>query len=110
MKVKTITYKRIFNLGNYESKHLEETAEIDDHDDPDKAATELITIVERKVRERVDLEMQAADLRDDIKDLKRQIIQLTKEREALIKQEPEEDDIPFKPESAPSTSDSGDPF
>ncbi|MCC5620957.1 hypothetical protein [Nostoc sp. CHAB 5715] len=50
MKVKTITYKRIFNLGNYESIHLEWTAEIND-EDPLIAASELMQFVETKVRE-----------------------------------------------------------
>ena len=32
MEVKTITYKRINNLGNYNSEHLEMTAELDEND------------------------------------------------------------------------------
>ena len=33
LRVKTITYKRIHHLGNYNTEHLEMTAEIDIHDD-----------------------------------------------------------------------------
>lgn len=33
MKIKTVHYKRIKNLGNYESETFEMTAEIDDDDE-----------------------------------------------------------------------------
>ena len=33
MKVKTVTCKRVRNLGNYESETFEMTAELDDKDD-----------------------------------------------------------------------------
>ena len=33
MKYKTITYQRVKNLGNYESKRLELTAELDENDE-----------------------------------------------------------------------------
>ncbi|MHC5613421.1 MAG: hypothetical protein ACYTXA_21095 [Nostoc sp.] len=34
MKIETITYKRVKNLGNYQSETLEATARLDDGDDP----------------------------------------------------------------------------
>ena len=37
MKYKTITYQRVKNLGNYESKRLELTAELDDDDNLEEA-------------------------------------------------------------------------
>ena len=41
MKFKTITYKRIKNLGNYESEHLEATAEVAEDEDIDEAIEKL---------------------------------------------------------------------
>ena len=41
MKVKTITYKRIHNLGNYNTEHLEMTAELDDDDDVQESTNQL---------------------------------------------------------------------
>jgi hypothetical protein len=41
MKITTITYNRTVNLGNYESKRLEATCEVDDGEDPSVAADEL---------------------------------------------------------------------
>lgn len=37
MNIKTITYGFKRNMRNYESKHVEATAEIDDEDDPTEA-------------------------------------------------------------------------
>ena len=37
MNIKTITYGFKRNMGNYESKYVEATAEIDDEDDPTEA-------------------------------------------------------------------------
>ncbi len=52
MKVKTITYQRVLNLGNYESKRLEMTIEVDA---PQKIAevecSKLMESVEWKIRE-----------------------------------------------------------
>lgn len=35
MNIKTITYKRIKNLGNYQSETLEATAELGENDSPE---------------------------------------------------------------------------
>ncbi|MEH1851464.1 MAG: hypothetical protein V7L11_07205 [Nostoc sp.] len=110
MEVKTITCRRILNLGNYESRHLEITANINVLDNPDEKATELIELVERKLKERVDLEIEATDLKDEIKDLKNELRQLEKQKAALTAEEPDPDDIPFKSGEAPSTSDFSDGF
>lgn len=37
MKITVVTYSRTINLGNYESKRLEATCEIDDGEDPSAA-------------------------------------------------------------------------
>ena len=44
--IKTITYKRIINLGNYESKHLELTYEVGEHDDAMIKISELMEATE----------------------------------------------------------------
>ncbi|MEG3436521.1 hypothetical protein V0288_05265 [Pannus brasiliensis CCIBt3594] len=46
MQIKTITYKRIKNLGNYQSETLEMTAEIGENESPDRVTEELM----RKVK------------------------------------------------------------
>jgi hypothetical protein len=95
MEVKTITCRRILNLGNYESRHLEITADINVLDNPDEEATELIELVERKVKERVDLELVATDLKEQITDLKNELARLEKEKAAISGQEADPDDAPF---------------
>lgn len=49
MPIKSITYKRIKNLGNYESKTLEATTIVNEGDDPVKELEELIAFVENKL-------------------------------------------------------------
>ena len=46
MKVKTITYKRIHNLGNYNTEHLEMTAELDNGEDVQESTSQLKLEVE----------------------------------------------------------------
>ncbi len=41
MRITTITYSRTINLGNYESKKLEATAEVDNGEDPSVVADTL---------------------------------------------------------------------
>lgn len=41
MKIETITYKRVKNLGNYQTETFEATAVLSDDDDPDIAADML---------------------------------------------------------------------
>jgi len=45
MDIKTVTYKRINNLSNYNSEHLEMTAEIGDDISPEQAAQDLKKLV-----------------------------------------------------------------
>ena len=46
MEIKTITYKRVHNLGNYNTEHLEMFAELTSDDDVDHCATRLKNHVE----------------------------------------------------------------
>jgi hypothetical protein len=45
MKIETITYKRIKNLGNYETETFEATATLEEEDLPEQVAQDLITFV-----------------------------------------------------------------
>lgn len=45
MKIKTISYQRVKNLGNYESERLEMSAELFDGEDPEDAAAGLRRVV-----------------------------------------------------------------
>lgn len=49
MPIKSITYKRIKNLGNYESKTLEATSIVNEGDDPARELEELIAFVENNL-------------------------------------------------------------
>jgi hypothetical protein len=68
MQFKTISYKRILNLGNYESKHLEMSMEIHEFDNVDEESSRLMELVERKVRED-----QANGIEAQIKQLKAEL-------------------------------------
>lgn len=46
MEVKTISYKRVLNLGNYNNEHLEMMAELSPGDDPEQCTAELKAKVE----------------------------------------------------------------
>ena len=46
MKVKTITYQRVKNLGNYESERLEMTVEVYEDESPTEVAENLKEMVE----------------------------------------------------------------
>jgi hypothetical protein len=49
--IKTIAYKRILNIGNYESKHLEITYELGEGEEPGLQISTVMEMVERKIRE-----------------------------------------------------------
>jgi hypothetical protein len=49
--IKTIVCKRILNLGNYESKHLEITYELGEGEEPGLQISAVMEMVERKIRE-----------------------------------------------------------
>ncbi len=49
MKIVTLTYRRVKNLGNYESESLEAIAQIPDDEDVDEALEDLKEWVELKL-------------------------------------------------------------
>ncbi|MDZ7992044.1 MAG: hypothetical protein RM022_014825 [Nostoc sp. EfeVER01] len=104
MKIKTISYKRVLNLGNYENKHLELFAEVDEGENPEEAILQLADTVERTIRESVtkeynrqmlQSEAQKEKLLDEIAELKHELKQLGKIKDEPPKQEADPDDIPF---------------
>ncbi|QLE55653.1 hypothetical protein [Nostoc sp. TCL26-01] len=90
MQIKTITYQRVINLGNYESKRLEMTAEMWEGDDLEFETSFLMEMVERKVRE----DSQKA-IEQEIRQLRNELRELKKEYESVQSPKQEADDIPF---------------
>jgi len=75
MQIKTITYQRVVNLGNYESKRLEMTAEISESDDLEYETSVLMEMVERKVREEAHtaIEVEMSDLKAKLRLLRKEV-------------------------------------
>lgn len=75
MQIKTITYQRVINLGNYESKRLEMTAEISERDDLEFETSVLMEMVERKVREEHvhAIEVEISDLKAQLRLLRKEV-------------------------------------
>ncbi|MDZ8052961.1 MAG: hypothetical protein RMX68_005805 [Aulosira sp. ZfuVER01] len=126
MQLKSISYKRVLNLGNYENKHLELFGEVAQGDDEDEAILHLMELVERNIRSQIgkqfqkeilDLEAKRNQLDDQVYNLKREISKLEQTKAELEKlqpsqdnstgQEPSIDDIPF--EAGDTATDSGIP-
>ncbi|WP_088243952.1 hypothetical protein [Calothrix rhizosoleniae] len=78
-----ITYQRVLNLGNYESKRLEISEYLDADEDIEIATSRLMELVERKIREdsqrKIEEEIRAAMAR--LTELKKQIDETTQEKE-----------------------------
>jgi hypothetical protein len=70
--IKTIAYKRILNMGNYESKHLEITYELGEGEEPGLQISTVMEMVERKIREdqAISIVEEIADLRHGLRQLK----------------------------------------
>ncbi|MHC5673940.1 hypothetical protein [Nostoc sp.] len=49
MKIETITYKRVKNLGNYQTETIEMTAVLDQYDDPSVVSQELRELVKNQL-------------------------------------------------------------
>ena len=100
MKVTTITYQRVLNLGDYNSCRLEKTALADEFVDHHEEATQrLIESVERQIHDntihkQVDKEIATrekllADLKAEYAKLSKQVELLKAEQASLL---PVEDD------------------
>jgi|GEM_PF-2032535 len=51
MKITTITYRRVANLGNYQSATLEETVQLEDGDDEQEVSRWLMDNVSQRLRD-----------------------------------------------------------
>jgi protein subunit release factor A len=75
MQIKTISYQRVLNLGNYESKQLELFAEVFETDDVEESISRLAEMVERKIREDASqkIEQEIRQLRQELRELQKQV-------------------------------------
>ncbi|MHC5849123.1 hypothetical protein [Nostoc sp.] len=108
MAIKNITYQRVINLGNYESKRLELTAEVLEGEGEEEAISRLMEMVERKVREDAHslVEEEFRYLKRALRELKEEYETVKSSLEALQPgEEPSLDDIPFDASQTTSASD-----
>ena len=77
--IKTIAYRRILNIGNYESKHLEITYELGEGEEPGLQISTVMEMVERKIRED-----QAIPIVEEIAALRHELRQLKTEYRELL--------------------------
>lgn len=49
MKIETITYKRVKNLGNFQSETMEVTAVLDQYDEPESVSEQLRAFVNNQL-------------------------------------------------------------
>lgn len=99
MKVTTITYQRVLNLGDYNSCRLEKTALADEFEDQEIATQNLIESVERQIHEEHihnQLDKEIRDRKKELTALSLEVKSLKNELQRLgkIKDEPDSDDIP----------------
>lgn len=107
MKITTITYQRVLNLYDYNSKRLEHSAEVLEGEDPEEETSKLMQFVERKIREDVSTKVE-----EEIKERTRKLRELIKECEQVKssleslkpEKEPDSDDIPFNRGEIPKDS------
>ncbi|MDZ8239706.1 MAG: hypothetical protein RMZ69_21580 [Nostoc sp. ChiQUE01a] len=90
MEIKTVSYQRVLNLGNFNTKRLEMSAQLDSDEDFDAATSALMQTVEQKIREesessvvaRIDsLETTASNLRQEISYLEEKLGQLKQQKD-----------------------------
>lgn len=108
MEIKTISYQRVLNLGNFESKRLEMSAGLEPEDDIHIATRDLIELVEEKIHAHIEseilsrinkLETTANNLRQQISYLEEKLGKLKSEQDDLTVftgEEPSSDGIPFR--------------
>lgn len=95
MQIKSISYHRVINLGNYESKRLELFAEVQEGEDPETAISSLAELVERKARESFELIFDNRELKKQRAKLSKEVERLKAEKDKLTGVEADPYDIPF---------------
>ena len=92
MQVKTVTYQRVLNLGEYNSKRLELYADVKEGEDSEAATRKLMLEVEEKIREDIEksivqkienLRALERELRAEVTGLRTEIEQLRAEKAQL---------------------------
>lgn len=79
MKITTISYQRVKNLGNYESERLDMAADLDEGEDPISGANALRDLVEQQLNVRESakqLQAEEFETRAEIARLKNQFAEL----------------------------------
>lgn len=99
MKVTTITYQRVLNIGDFNSCRLEKTALADEFEDHEEATQVLIESVERQIHENAihkQIDQEVRDRREKLTVLKAEYAALSKQVQLLKAQQtssfPVEDD------------------
>jgi predicted RNase H-like nuclease (RuvC/YqgF family) len=110
MAIKNITYQRVLNLGNYESKRLELFAEVLEGEDEQEAISRLMEMVERKVREdaAIKFEQEIRQLKKELRELQTEYDMVKNQKENLqqnAKPDPDPDNIPFESGSSLAVDD-----
>lgn len=100
-----ITYQRVLNLGDYNSKRLELSEEVLEGDDEEEAISRVMEKVERKIREDVStkIEQEIRQLKKELRELQTEYDMLKNQKENLQQialPDPDPDDIPFDLESS----------
>lgn len=95
MQIKSISYHRVINLGNYESKRLELFAEVQEGEDAEAAISSLAELVERKARESFELIFDTRELKRQRRELSLEVERLKAEKDKLSGVEADPDNIPF---------------
>ena len=93
MKVTTITYQRVLNLGDYNSARLEKTALADEFEDQEIATQNLIESVERQIHENAihkQIDQEVRDRKEKLAVLKAEYAALSKQVELLKAQQTSE--------------------
>jgi len=103
MQIKTISYKRAINLGNYENKHLELFAEVEEGEDVEAAISSLAELVEQKARENFELIFDIRELKKQRAELSKEVELLKAEKDKLNLLEPDPDNIPFESGETPQS-------
>lgn len=98
MAIKNITYQRVINLGNYESKRLELSEEVFEGDDAEESISRVMEMVERKIREDTftKLEEEIRQRRKELREIKKEYETVKSAIETVSTvEEPDPDNIPF---------------
>lgn len=91
IKIRTITYDRVKNLGNYENEKIHVEALLEEGEDPDIVLNGLRDFVDFHLQSRP-LNERLNTLKEELKTLKAEVAQLRQERDSL---RPASNDIAF---------------